>query len=49
MREGSLSGRLSTSGERPRWRDRKRYLWLLGTVVPLFLFLGWLLMVVTGL
>jgi alkane 1-monooxygenase len=41
MREGSLSGQAVASGERPAWRDGKRYLWLLGTIVPLFLFLGW--------
>jgi alkane 1-monooxygenase len=48
MREGSLSGRAVLTGERPAWRDRKRYLWLLGTVVPLFLFAGWGLVNVTG-
>jgi alkane 1-monooxygenase len=48
MREGSLSGRAVTVGERPDWRDRKRYLWLLGTVVPLFLFVGWGLVNATG-
>ena len=46
---GSLSGRLTTAGERPAWRDRKRYLWLVGTVVPLFLFVGWGLVNLTGL
>ena len=53
MRAESLSQNLSktvpVSAERPAWRDRKRYLWLLGTVVPLFLFLGWGLVNVTGL
>ncbi|HKC27066.1 MAG TPA: alkane 1-monooxygenase [Jatrophihabitans sp.] len=49
MRAGSLSGKLVAAGERPAWRDRKRYLWLLGTVVPLFLFLGWGLVNLTGL
>jgi alkane 1-monooxygenase len=49
MREGSLSGQAVASEERPTWRDRKRYLWLLGTVVPLFLFAGWGLVNVTGL
>src|ERR1700760_2108904 len=44
----SLSGRLSATGERPAWRDGKRYLWLLGTVVPLFLFVGWGLVDLTG-
>ena len=54
MREGSLSANLggATAGvsapARPQWRDRKRYLWLLGTVVPLFLFLGWGLVNLTG-
>ena len=50
MREGSLSGRASIStGERPDWRDKKRYLWLLGAAVPLFLFAGWGLVNLTGL
>jgi alkane 1-monooxygenase len=48
MREGSLSGRAVMTDERPAWRDRKRYLWLLGTVVPLFLFAGWGLVNLTG-
>ena len=56
MREGSLSKNLSVElpgagvpGPRPAWRDRKRYLWLLGTIVPLFLFVGWGLVAATGL
>ena len=50
MREGSRSGRASImTGERPDWRDGKRYLWLLGAVVPLFLFAGWGLVNLTGL
>jgi alkane 1-monooxygenase len=49
MREGSLSGRALIGTERPSWRDGKRYLWLLGTVVPLFLFAGWGLVNATGL
>jgi alkane 1-monooxygenase len=49
MREGSLSGQAVAVGERPAWRDGKRYLWLLGTVVPLFLFVGWGLVNLTGL
>ena len=49
MREGSLSGRASVgAAERPHWRDGKRYLWLLGTIVPLFLFAGWGLVSLTG-
>jgi alkane 1-monooxygenase len=48
MRAGSLSGRAVTATEPPAWRDSKRYLWLLGTVVPLFLFLGWGLVDLTG-
>ena len=50
MREGSLSANLSGTGAvGPQWRDRKRYLWLLGLVVPLLLFAGWGLVSVTGL
>ncbi|MEO9137640.1 MAG: alkane 1-monooxygenase [Jatrophihabitans sp.] len=52
MRTDSLSANLSgaaLTGERPQWRDRKRYLWLLGAVVPLFLFIGWGLVNLTGL
>jgi alkane 1-monooxygenase len=49
MREGSLSGQLIATGAPPAWRDRKRYLWLLGTVVPLFMFVGWGLVNLTGL
>ena len=49
MREGSLSGQALATDERPTWRDGKRYLWLLGTIVPLFLFLGWGLVNLTGL
>ena len=50
MREQSLSANLSRSdvAERPQWRDRKRYLWLIGTIVPLFLFAGWGLVNLTG-
>jgi alkane 1-monooxygenase len=48
MREGSLSGRAAQVGDRPDWTDKKRYLWLLGTVVPLFLYLGWGLVNLTG-
>ncbi len=49
MRAGSLSNTARLAGERPAWRDGKRYLWLLGTIVPLFLFLGWGLVNLTGL
>jgi alkane 1-monooxygenase len=48
MREGSLSGQAVRSDERPDWRDTKRYLWLLGAVVPGFLFAGWGLVNLTG-
>jgi alkane 1-monooxygenase len=54
MRAGSLSGNLSgpattaPGAAQPQWRDRKRYLWLLGTVVPLFIFAGWGLVNLTG-
>jgi alkane 1-monooxygenase len=50
MRAESLSGRATPStAERPDWRDGKRYLWLLGAVVPMFLFAGWGMVNVTGL
>lgn len=49
MRAGSLSGTALLAGERPAWRDGKRYLWLVGTIVPLFLFFGWGLVNLTGL
>jgi alkane 1-monooxygenase len=45
----TLSGHAVVTDERPTWRDGKRYLWLLGTVVPLFLFAGWGLVNATGL
>ncbi len=52
MRDGSLSAQLdgvsTDAAPRPAWRDGKRYLWLLGTVVPLWLFLGWGLVNLTG-
>jgi alkane 1-monooxygenase len=44
----SARARISAS-ERPDWRDGKRYLWLLGAVVPMFLFAGWGLVNLTGL
>jgi alkane 1-monooxygenase len=49
MREGSLSGQVVLGSDRPDWRDGKRYLWLLGAVVPGFLFGGWGLVNATGL
>ncbi|SHG80619.1 alkane 1-monooxygenase [Jatrophihabitans endophyticus] len=50
MRLSMSSRQLAAAAtDRPRWRDRKRYLWLLGTVVPLFLFAGWGLVELTGL
>jgi alkane 1-monooxygenase len=49
MREGSLSGQATMlAADRPDWRDGKRYLWLLGAVVPGFLFAGWGLVNLTG-
>ena len=33
----------------PRWRDPKRYLWVLGAVVPALVFESWFLVQVTGL
>jgi alkane 1-monooxygenase len=32
----------------PRWRDRKRYAWLLGLIVPLLPFISWGLVEATG-
>jgi alkane 1-monooxygenase len=50
MREDSLSGlAVAFTEERPDWRDGKRYLWILGTVVPMFLFLAWGLVNLAGL
>src|SRR3954471_16930838 len=46
---GSLSGQATPSATRPDWRDGKRYLWLIGAVVPMFMFLGWGLVNLTGL
>jgi alkane 1-monooxygenase len=40
--------RLSLSAEAPRWRDRKRYAWLLGLIVPLLPFISWGLVEATG-
>ncbi len=34
--------------ETPRWRDRKRYAWLLGLIVPLLPFISWGLVEATG-
>jgi alkane 1-monooxygenase len=45
----TLSGRALPAAARPRWRDGKRYLWLIGAVVPTFLFAGWGLVNLTGL
>ena len=43
----------STVSEQPgvrtrRWRDRKRYAWLLGLIVPTLPFLAWGLVELTG-
>jgi alkane 1-monooxygenase len=44
----SAAGEQSAS-TRPRWRDRKRYAWLLGLIVPTLPFLAWGLVELTGL
>ena len=44
-----LSGRAVRSAQRPDWHDGKRYLWIIGAVVPTFLFAGWGLVNLTGL
>lgn len=50
MREDSLSSQATRSmTARPDWRDGKRYLWLLGAVVPMLLFAGWGLVNITAL
>ncbi|MCV7430064.1 alkane 1-monooxygenase [Mycolicibacterium bacteremicum] len=36
------------TGATPRWRDAKRYLWLLGAVVPGLVGLAWILVQLTG-
>jgi alkane 1-monooxygenase len=45
----TLSGRAVRGEQRPDWRDGKRYLWLIGAAVPMFLFAGWGLVNLTGL
>jgi alkane 1-monooxygenase len=47
--DARLSGQAKLGAERPDWRDGKRYAWLIGAVVPAFLFAGWGLVNVTGL
>ncbi|HEY2300119.1 MAG TPA: alkane 1-monooxygenase [Jatrophihabitans sp.] len=44
----TLSGNAIRSAERPDWHDGKRHLWLIGAVVPTFLYLGWGLVNLTG-
>src|SRR6202035_293987 len=38
-----------TQGARTKWRDHKRYAWLLGLIVPLLPFISWGLVEATGL
>jgi alkane 1-monooxygenase len=52
MRDGSLSGQVVATGERPArstWRDGKRYAWLFGALIPLLIFGAWGLVNLTGL
>ncbi|HEY3717795.1 MAG TPA: alkane 1-monooxygenase [Jatrophihabitantaceae bacterium] len=52
MRDGSLSGQVVATGERPvrsTWRDGKRYAWLFGALIPLLIFGAWGLVNLTGL
>jgi alkane 1-monooxygenase len=42
------SGATVPDGSTEQWRDRKRYLWLLGLVVPSLAFLAWGLVELTG-
>jgi alkane 1-monooxygenase len=41
-------GEAQDAQPRTRWRDRKRYAWLLGLIVPLLPFISWGLVEVTG-
>ena len=45
----SIANSTVPSGSTARWRDRKRYLWLIGLVVPTLAFLGYGLWAATGL
>jgi len=49
MRDGTLSGQVIATGERPVWRDGKRYAWLFGALIPLLIFAAWGLVNLTGL
>jgi alkane 1-monooxygenase len=42
------TGVSSTASSAPTWRDRKRYAWLLGLIVPLLPFISWGLVEATG-
>jgi alkane 1-monooxygenase len=42
------SGEAQDAQPRTRWRDRKRYAWLLGLIVPLLPFISWGLVEATG-
>jgi alkane 1-monooxygenase len=44
---GTETGEEATSADR-RWRDRKRYAWLLGLIVPTLPFIAWGLVELTG-
>ncbi len=44
----TAEGRAPALGQAPRWRDRKRYAWLLGLIVPLLPFISWGLVEATG-
>ncbi len=44
----SVPGATVPEGSTERWRDKKRYLWLLGLVVPSLAFLAWGLHALTG-
>jgi alkane 1-monooxygenase len=45
---GAARANEATSGEQARWRDPKRYAWLLGLIVPTLPFLSWALVRATG-
>lgn len=43
-----MEGTTAAGGARIAWRDPKRYLWLIGLIVPMFPFLAWGLVTATG-
>jgi alkane 1-monooxygenase len=46
---GETSAAAQSAAAQPRWRDHKRYAWLLGLIIPTLPFLAWGLVELTGL